>query len=662
MKQIITAIVLLWGNSLMSQGITLDPVKKADKYFEEFSYSKAAELYKAVLLQDDTDRGYVTDQIALSYKNLNDADSSEVWFKKAIDLSSKKPANYFFLGEALMINSKYEEARYWFEEYQKARPDDPRAAKKLKAIADLEQFNNTLFNAKIETVGFNSPGLDFSPAFYKEGIVFVSSRPKNNWVQKEFNWDQSRFLDIYIAKSPSEASYFSEGLNTPFHEGPLVFYNNYQSVVFTRNNYEGKKLNKDEKGVTNLKLFFASWNQALKTWDDEQPFAYNDDRYSNGSPAISTDGNVLIFASDMPGGFGQSDLYISFRNGDTWSEPQNLGSRINTKGRDGFPFLDKGQLFFTSDGHEGLGGLDIYSINFSGSEVLGKVRNVGAPFNSSKDDFGLILKDGQGYFTSNRVKSMGDDIYSFQVQEPLYVVLIGEVFDLELNKGLDKSDVFFKNDQGEYLYTRSNDSGEYMLRAPLNSSWNVYAGKHKYDLVESIDVKLTEGDTIALERIFLTNETSLKDSLNLIDATLIVDTRIKPHDETSNYVDEFGNGDTLKFDRVYFDLDQSNLREKSKEMLNRAANFMIEHVDVTIILSSHTDSRASDTYNSSLSGRRSNAVSNYLIEMGVNAGRIQKINLGESALTNNCEDDVECSETEHQFNRRTEISFIKKSM
>ncbi|MEQ8904511.1 OmpA family protein [Ekhidna sp.] len=660
MKVTINLIVYLIGLISYAQSITIDPVKKADKYFGEFSYLAAAELYKEVLPDVEENQPYVINQIALSYKNLNMSDSSEVWFKKTVDLRQDKPINYFYLGEALMTNGKYEEARYWLEEYRSEVPGDERVVRKLDAINNLEQFSNPIFQASIEAVGFNSPGLDFSPAFYRDGVVFVSSRPKNNWVQKEFNWDQSRFLDIYYAKA-NNVTYLEEGLNTPYHEGPLAFFNDDKSVVYTRNNFDGKKLNQDEKGVTNLKLFFAEWIEEKQKWDNEVPFPFNNEAFSNGSPAISSDGKVLIYSSNQPGGFGESDLYISFNEDGTWSEPKNLGSQINTKGRDGFPFLAGDQLFFASDGREGLGGLDIYSIGFSGKSLVGNPKNIGEPFNSRMDDFGLILKDNIGYFTSNRQKTTSDDIYKFSIKKPDYVVVMGEVFDKDSETGISKADVIFKNENGEYLYTRSGIDGTYQLMAPLTTRWQVSAGKYRYELVDVIDREIENRDTVWLDRIYLKLEKP-NDGIDIPDAATIVDNRIKPYEDTSPFVDEFSTGDTLKFDMVYFDLDKSDLRKRSKDVLTKAANFMIEHVDVRIVLTSHTDSRAGDSYNRKLARRRSNSVAFYLIEMGVNAERIDKVNVGEDHLVNTCEDEIECDEDQHQQNRRTEVSFVKREI
>jgi outer membrane protein OmpA-like peptidoglycan-associated protein len=661
MKKIIIKILFLTllAEPSFSQGLSLNPLRKADQLYHNFSYAKAISFYKKAL-QKERNIEYITSQIAMAYRNLNNEDSSEVWFKKAINLSPDTPINFFYLGESLMANGKYEEAKIYFQKYQQFAPNDTRVKKRLEAIVNLEQFDKGFLDVEINSVNYNSPGLDFSPAFFKDKLIFVSSRLKNKWqVKKEFNWDHSLFLDYYIADFET-AEYYTGGLNTPYHEGPLVFYNNYQSVVYTRNNYDGKSLKKNEKGVTNLKLFFASWNEKERIWENEIPFEHNSDDYSNSAPAISNDGKILIFSSDRPGGYGESDLYISFKNDNGWSEPQNLGEIVNTQGRDGFPFLNGDQLFFASDGREGLGGLDIYLVDFNGKKTTGEVENIGKPFNSNKDDFGLILNDSIGYFTSNRIETNSDDIYFFQILKPKYVLVRGEVLDKDTEEGIIGSDVFFKNNQGEYLYTRTKENGKYQLLAPANSAWNISAGKYQYELIEPINVNINREDTVDVEKIYLKMITSYRDTLNIPNATPIIDNRTPPYQTISLSIDDFGAGDTLMFDIVYYDLDKADLRDTSKLILDKVSGFMIEHVDVKLILSSHTDSRASDMYNKALSQRRSNEVAKYLIEKGVDPSRIEKRNYGESILTNNCADGVDCSEEQHQFNRRTEIIFVKK--
>lgn len=662
MKNVLSAVLFLFSFALSSQSITLNVLKKADAAFEQFSYFKALEYYKLALVSEKNN-SYITSQIALSYKNLNEPDSAEVWFKKAIDLGEKDPEFNFFLAEALLSNQKREEAKYWYQEYDKLVGDDKRSAKKLEAIENFDQFFAKKDQVQIKPISDNSRGLDFSPAFYKDGLLFVSSRPKSGWVTQEFNWDESSFLDLYyFTNADSSATYLEDGLNTKYHEGPVVEYNNRKSIAYTRNNYDGRKLIKDQKGVTNLKLYFAEWDGENEKWKDEKPFQYNSDEYSVGSPAISQDGSVLIFSSNMPGGLGASDLYISHKSGEGWSTPENLGAQVNSKGRDGFPFLFDGLLYFSSEGREGLGGLDMYQIEFDGKRVEGEAENLGSPLNSNKDDFGLIRSGASGYFASNRNKATSDDIYRFYLNEPEMVLVYGDVYDIDSNTPLPLSDIFLEDESGELTYTRSGTLGKYQAYVPVNSSFVLSAGKYQYTLVDEIKVE-TAMDSAVTERIYLRKIPTLQpDTITIPEVTLVVDNRITPYEETTAFVDSFAVGDTVRFDIVYYDLDKSFLRPESKETLDKVATFMIAHVDVKAVLASHTDSRSSISYNKRLSQQRSNTSEDYLIFMGADPLKIQKVNYGEEKLANNCADGTDCEEDAHQSNRRTEILLIKTEL
>lgn len=664
---IIFIVVIHCWMPVHGQTISSSVLKKADQEFEEFSYSNAVTYYKLALKREEN-KEYITGQIALAYRNLNMPDSAEVWFKKVVTYENSTPDFKFYLAESLLSNEKYSEAKYWYSEYAASVGSNTRSLEKLSALENMDQFFSNTDQIKLDTIGQNSPGLDFSPAFYKDGLIFISSRPRSAWVNLEFNWDASNFLDYYfVSQADQPAAFYEQGLNSKFHEGPLVFYNEYQSVVFTRNNLDKRKLQKDEKGVTNLKLFFAVWDESSQQWVNEEPFVHNDESYSTSSPAISEDGSMLIFSSDRPGGYGASDLYISIKEPAGWSTPENLGPEVNSEGRDGFPFIYDGQLYFSSDGHGGLGGLDLYRIDLNGTKSRGKATNLGVPFNSSRDDFGFIRKEDGGYFSSNRVKGNKDDIYKFDYQKLTYAMVAGEVYDQQANIPIDGSDVFFKDDNGKYRYTRSNKEGKFMIPIPVNSSWLATAEKYNFDLVAAVPCDIANsGDTVQLSRIYLNKKivpVYATDSVELPPVvTPVVDNRVKPYDETSHYVDEFSVGDTLRFEKVYFDLNSYELRSSSKEKLNELVNFMIEHVDVGIELKSFTDSRSSNEYNKVLSQKRSRAVSDYLIKMGVDPQRLISSAYGESYLANDCGNGVPCSEEQHQLNRRTSIYAVKKSV
>ncbi|UXX80061.1 OmpA family protein [Reichenbachiella carrageenanivorans] len=658
-------LVVQFSLPLCGQTITSSVLRKADKEFNEFSYANAVTYYKLVLKKDASQK-YAISQVALSYRNLNQPDSAEVWFKKAIESDTTHTDFYFYLAEALLSNQKYTEAKYWYGQYHVEAKSDSRSSRKLAALEDIDQFFINKDQVIIEPIVGNSKGSDFSPAFFKDGIMFVSSRPRSMWVKHEFNWDESNFLDYYYFSNSDEAiGYYEGGLNTKFHEGPLVFYNHQQSVVYTRNNLDRKKLKKGKNGVTNLKLFFANWDSNLQQWVNETPFVYNDDNYSIGAPAISEDGSVLIFSSDMPGGFGASDLYVSYRDSQGWSKPQNLGASVNSEGRDGFPFIYQDQLYFASDGLEGLGGLDIYRIDFDAGAIGQQVSNLGAPFNSSRDDFGLIVNESDGYFSSNRGESHVDNIYKFRAPSIEHSLIMGEVCHLSTNMPIQGADVFVKGKTGEYLYTRSDKNGHFSILTPRHTDWVVTARKFNYNLMAEQLADNTNEDTLEIRRLYLreiSTETVVvsNDSTVPVVAVPVEDNRIKSYDETSFFVDEFSIGDTLRADSVYFDRDSYELRTDAMETLGGVVNFMIEHVEIGIELHSHTDSRDSYQYNQVLSENRSVTARDYLVERGIDIRRITLVNHGESKLVNDCGNGVPCTEYQYERNRRVVIYLIKE--
>ncbi|MDX1940790.1 MAG: OmpA family protein [Saprospiraceae bacterium] len=277
----------------------------------------------------------------------------------------------------------------------------------------LMHYNVTLFN----TTGINTPHVEFSPMYYKNGIVFVSSRQKFGPIDEKLG---ETFFDIYYSDldpngMPQKPEGFSLSINSPFHEGPLAFNRKGDRIYFTRSNQSASGITKaDQKGKVWLKIYEAQTGPY--DWENIRELPFNGDTYSCMHPSLSPDGMKLFFSSTMPGGYGGRDIYMSEKQGDTWSKPVNLGPEVNSEKDEAFPFFhESGVLFFASDGHSGYGGLDLFMLDLS-TRTWGKVVNLGKPFNTPADDFGIIINpDGTGgYFSSNREGGMGkDDIYLF---------------------------------------------------------------------------------------------------------------------------------------------------------------------------------------------------------------------------------------------------------
>ncbi|RED97091.1 OmpA family protein [Marinoscillum furvescens] len=699
--------------------------RAADRAFEQYAYAKAARLYKVALVEGPSDSLSVMMRVADSHRYLNQPDSVEKYLQIAHKISADTlaPQYYYYLAEALVSNQKYDSARLWYARYDSLLKEDNRPAVKLEALENLEDFYADSVRYEVSRLPINSPGLDFSPMFYRGGIVFVSSRPLGSqWLKNDFNWDESSFLDLFYAPNDvdqDQVEYLGGALKSQFHEGPLDFYDNDRQVVFTRNNLEGNKVKRDKQGVARLKLYFASYNETEESWENINPFEHNSDSYSMGHPAISESGDVLIFTSDMPGGKGETDLYISYKRNNSWSEPIPLGDRINTLGREMFPTLKNRRLYFASDGLGGLGGLDIYAVDLDENyQVVERPRNLGYPVNSGRDDFGFVVTDDfkMGYFTSARYDETKDDVFKFYYGEPkVYGYVLNEAND----EPLPGADVFLLDTlTNTEIYRRSNMDGAFEIPAS-GPRWHITASKFGFRALNS-DVFDPIDDTVANEVvIYLTDRPEEPEPAKPIYKLLVTtidagegDT-LKPnvqyilslessdvqyaegrteyevdpgqeyeiftakdgylsHRDTVKIADPASEstlftvslkkvvvGESIRLENIYYDLNSADLRKESEKELDKLVQFMEDNPKIRIELSSHTDSRGSAAYNLQLSQRRAESATNYLLQHGIATDRIVPKGYGETKLVNRCADGVSCSKTEHQQNRRTEITILE---
>ncbi|HEX4887241.1 MAG TPA: carboxypeptidase regulatory-like domain-containing protein [Luteibaculaceae bacterium] len=512
---------------------------------------------------------------------------------------------------------------------------------------------------------------------------------------------------------------FSKALNTKFHEGPLSFTNDGLQVYFTSNNYsyKKKKANKSSRGVTNLKIYRATLAGNDFVNIEELPF--NSDEFSVCSPSLSKDGTKLFFASDMPGGYGGYDLYMVEIDRGFFTRPVNLGPDINTEGNENYPFIhESNTLFFASDGYTGLGGYDIYSSKLR-KGVWKERLNLGKPVNSPKDDFCFILDSAMtsGYFSSNRDGGTGeDDIYAFLYEMPSEVyALTGNVYDenefavpdvtvfikdevtnTTLGKAKTDRDGFFSFNVSRYSkYKLVTQSAQYLpstVDVPIvpngdvksikiNLERGVYSvfgtvrdSKSNFPLSDvkisiikvssmgeqmystrpdgKFEFQLEPNSTyrfVASRNGYLNNVTSFstvnRESGNPIDLTDLVLTKLEV-------------GLVFEVPKIYWDFGKWDLRPESSESLLQVYDFLSANPNVDIELSSHTDSRGSAMENLDLSMKRAEATRAFLLQRGVNPSRVTAKGYGESMIRNGCFDNIECSEEQHQYNRRTEVKII----
>lgn len=639
---------------------------------------------------------------------------------------------------------------------------------KSKSADKLYEKGQIRRNAQLKNaVDLNTKAYEFSPAFYQNGIVYVSFH-KNGPIDPNTG---KPFFELFYAETndlgmPQKGRPFSLSINSQAHEGPVAFSRDNNLIYFTRNSLEGGIAKANGKGEVPMKIYEA--RRGKYDWENIKVLPFNSDEYTCFHPSLSADGKRLFFASNMPGGYGGYDLYFVEKKADDWSKPINLGPDINSAGNEVFPFLhETGTLFFSSDGRKGEGGLDIYMIDLSGSE-WGKLENLGTPFNSAKDDLGFIINENgtRGYLASDRPGgSGGDDIYMFEADaniiesdEVLLSALIvaydertnerisnagvrifhqsedgfaegNNLYDVELlptesgeeflmklvrkSEGQLGEPALFTNINGEaltdlrqgkkYLILVTKDgyqSGELSVStAGLSGSQTLRVPLRQKDCASLAGVVSIQGYTTLLpgalvriinltentEEILRTNAsgkfefclpkgsdftiTAEKDGYqkgsesistkNLEnDQPLSVNVKLQP---LSDYIlkEPIRTGSVIVLEKIYYDFNQYIIRKGAARDLDALAQLMKQYPSMEIELIAHTDSRGTEQYNLDLSLKRAESARRYLMQKGIKENRIRAFGYGESQIRNKCRDGVECTEDEHQFNRRTEVKVVR---
>lgn len=608
----------------------------------------------------------------------------------------------------------------------------------------------------------NTPRNDFAPAFYQYGIVFASSE-KNGQIDAKTD---ERFFQLYYAETdrnhiPMSPRLYSLEANTPYHEGGSSYDKKWNTMYYSSNNQKRGFTVADKSGNINMKIYEA--HRGDRDWEKVTALPFNSDNYTCFHPTLSADGRALYFASNMPGGQGDYDLYYVEKKGDSWGKPVNLGPKINTPGKEAFPFIhESGFLFFASNGHaNSLGGFDLYKIDLN--KTAATPTNMGEPFNSTADDLGLILNSDAeiGYFSSNRDGGFGkDDIYLFKSQKRLTTetfslnglitvkdqttgeriegaairvfekkdggFLVGDqYYDVKIGSGNDGGGLSVETVRkaAEQLgkpdrYTTSNGDAQYELKN--DNEYLIIATKDGYQSQEItyntfnkapglafIDMTLNKVEKPKFKAVIISEKTNTgipnanikivnpvtqktevyttnangefdfvptpnttynvtieKQGYKTVNTTIAVGADInkaleakyslvpvEPEVITKPLV----TGSVIVLEKIYYDFDKAIIRQGAAQELDALAQLMNQYKTMKIELVSHTDSRGKTEYNQKLSDQRAISAKNYLVAKGVAADRIVARGAGESQVRNRCADGVNCSESEHQYNRRTEV-------
>lgn len=498
-------------------------------------------------------------------------------------------------------------------------------------------------NYTIKNISVNNKYSNFGTSFFGEDkVVYASPRKQSFIIRNVWKGNDQPFLDLFIGDIAEDGDLinvknFSTKLNTKYHEADVTFTKDKKTVYFSRNNYFDKTLTRDSLGSGLIQLYRAKI-QPSGEWLSVEPMPFNNDQYQTGHPTLSADEKTLYFISDMPGGFGKTDVYkASIAEDGSIGKPVNMGPKINTAGREMFSSISgNDELYFSSDGRkDGLGELDIYVTKLKGNSVT-EPLNVGAPINSAKDDFAFILnyETRRGYFSSNRSGGNGDDdIYTFNQKTPIqfecYQTIKGLVTEKASGELLPGSLVVLKNKEGvEINSVVVGDDATFNFTVDCNNSYALEGSKKLYNS-DSKEIYVTENEDVLVPLVLNKDEFTLNGGQCLVN--------INP---------------------IYFDFDKYYIRPDAELELDKVVEIMNKYPELVIEGGSHTDSRASFEYNEVLSSNRAKSTVAYIVSKGINPSRISSKGYGESKLVNNCFNGAKCSEKEHQFNRRTEFVVV----
>jgi len=630
MKKIITLITIaaLSSFSLIAQNAN---TKQADKHFHRFEFVDAAADYQKIVDNGNADT-YVYGQLAESYYNIFKTVEAERYYAKALETSSE-PTMIFNYSQMLKANGKYEESNVQMRKFAKMRPSDERAIAFNENPDYLPKILEKGKKFNVQNLPFNSEYSDFGGALNDGKLYVTSARNKSG---RTYGWNEEPYLDIYQFTKNEDGTY-QEGtlvenkINTKYHEGIAAFSPDGKTMYFSRESYFEKEFEKDS--TSNTKYSTIQLFKATKTgdeWNNVQGFTLNNENYSVKNPSVSPDGKTLYFASDMPGGYGLFDLYKASINEDgTLGEATNLGQKVNTPGQEMFPYISSNNtLYFSSNGHLGLGGLDV----FYTKEIDGKmapIRNVGIPVNGNADDFAFSLDEEseEGFVSSNREGGAGsDDVYAIKKLQPLCDVLItATITDDTTGEPIEGASVALSDNEGNQMLTKqTNAEGKVEFIVECDQESELQASMEDYDS-KKIKVEATDDE-----------ETEVSIQLEPIEKLIAAD--------------------RVNLEPIYFDFDKSNITSKAAFELDQLVQIMNKYPEFVIQANSHTDNRGSDSYNQALSDRRAKTTVQYVISKGIDASRISGEGKGELEPKIDC--NAGCTQEQHQMNRRSEFIIV----
>lgn len=623
-------------------------IAHADELYAARAYPRSLKFYQKAIEKDSTN-SYVLRRLGDVCFRTDRMDESVKWFGKLVQQAACLPADWLALGKAFTESGQYEQASSCLVQFNKLSPPNDESLAFARQLTEVLELFRDSANFELKALNLNTEGSDMSPVLIDQQLVFCSSGLQLPVSRKSFT-DNEPYLKLYQSDILtdgvlSQPKLFAPTLRSRFHDGPVCYAPKADQLFITHNSVGSSQSKRKE--FINLKI--QKSKRESGRWDYAVDLPFNSSRWSVAHPAATADGTMLVFVSNNPAGYGGTDLYLSRLEADGWSSPVNLGPEINTPGDELFPCLaGDSVLYFSSNGHLGLGGLDLFASTLAGNN-FGPLRNLGYPINSPADDFGLALAEGgqKGYFSSNRSGGKGKDDLYFFLQKSFSVPVQFLVSDAASGDALPLCPVSVLNQQGDTVASGlTAPDGQLQLKLKSGESYRVRTRQREYQ--ENVQ-----------DFLLASSAPSTGPVVNIKLEPLGPQT---PASRPPIYL-AMENGEPVQVLEVFiihYDLAKWELRPDAYDILNPLIGYLGEHPDLEIRIESHADCRGSRELNNLLSEKRALVVQNFFVSRYILPARIKASSYGESRLLNLCSDGVTCDEDEHAVNRRSVVKLVRK--
>jgi len=643
MKNKTTIYILIIGILFFKTYGQHTAVKKADQNYNQYEYIDAIKTYEHV-----AEKGYKSIDMFKKLANAcyfnSELEKAAKWYGELFAMTQDvEPEIYYRYSQSLKSIGQYTKADEMLAKFYEKSGSDSRAELYEKNKNYLEEIKANSGRYKITGAEINSKYSDYGSIVLANRLVFTSARDTGFFHKRKDKWTNQYFNNMYASEIKNDTileapKKFAEKVNTKFHDATPVFTKDGKTMYFTRNSDVNQKWIGREKERC-LKIYKASL--VKNEWQKPVELPFDNNNYNVAHPALSPDNKTLYFASNMPGTKGQSDLYkVEIKEDGSFGKPINLGSEINTEGKETFPFVsDENELYYASDGRPGLGGLDIFVAKIAPDGTLKKIQNIGEPANSPKDDFGYYIntKTRRGFLTSNRENGKGsDDIYKFLETRKLSCdqALSGIITDKETGLTLaDTKVTLFDLKFNLIKEVLSDQNGLYVF----NEENQISCGENYYIRAQKEDYNVNE------QKISIPKEAGKTDRPIQLEKTAC---KVAVGDDL---------GKCFGIKMIYFEFNKTDIQYKAAFELEKILDVLKKYPTMKIDIRSHTDSRGSFKYNESLSDKRAKATVAWLVKNGIEKNRLTGKGYGEKELVNKCADGVQCTEEEHQQNRRSQF-------